>query len=303
MQENNIPVTQLPSEPVIHIEQQPKQSNFLVILLSILLIISIAIAVFFVFQTQRLVNELRVMSDESKQTVESTTEPVATIDPTADWKTYTNNEFEFQMKYPPAWKLEVDQSVATKGNREFRFKTEKNEYINGVVFDGPTGYIQKLEDWEKKINMSNGDSLFISYTDNLGPGSKGAMIDINIFNHFFSTFKFINSSDASIPKSISSLFDSINSNFKLNLVPVEENKFYSSTGEITKKSWKIDLKDANLGKSFTTYLLTLLRSLDAESGGIGGGGIDAYENNSIKCYHSFMSQGPDIHNYLSCAEK
>lgn len=113
-------------------------------------------------------------------------------DSTANWKTYTNNEFGFQMKYPPVWKLEVDKNVATNGNREFRFKTEKNEYVSGVIFDGPTGYIQKLEDWEKKLDIRNGDTLFISYTDNMGPGSKGGNVDLEIFNIFASTFQITN---------------------------------------------------------------------------------------------------------------
>ena len=46
MQENNSQVTQLPSNSVIQAEQTPK-SNFLVILLSILLFLSVSIAGFF----------------------------------------------------------------------------------------------------------------------------------------------------------------------------------------------------------------------------------------------------------------
>ena len=75
---------QTPVAPVV--TQQPKQNNFLVILLSILLFISIVIAGFFAFQTQKLVKELTLLRTEPiptpEVTMEPTTKPVATVDPT-----------------------------------------------------------------------------------------------------------------------------------------------------------------------------------------------------------------------------
>ncbi|MEK7168480.1 MAG: hypothetical protein AAB778_00535 [Patescibacteria group bacterium] len=195
MENNPLPIANSPQTTVTQpstVDSRPKANNFLVVLLSVLLFISVAIAGFFAYQTQKLIKELRMMSNESKQTVEPTLEPVIT---------------------------------------------------NNVV------------------------------------------------------------SASDIPVSISKLYDSINSNFKINLVPVAENNFYSPDGMITKNSWKLDLIDANLGKSLVTFLNTQLTPNYSDSGGIGGGGIDAYENSNIKCFHSYMSQGPDIHNYLSCAEK
>lgn len=66
---------QTPAVPVITPQvtvERPKNSNFLIILLSILLFISLSIAGFFAYQTQQLTNELRVMSDELRQTPIST---------------------------------------------------------------------------------------------------------------------------------------------------------------------------------------------------------------------------------------
>lgn len=59
--------------------KQPKQSNFLVILLSVLLLLSVLIAGFFALQTQKLVKELTILRTEPTPvaTVEPTTEPVA----------------------------------------------------------------------------------------------------------------------------------------------------------------------------------------------------------------------------------
>ena len=97
MQENNSQVTQLPSNSVIQAEQTPK-SNFLVILLSILLFLSVSIAGFFAYQTQKLVKELNNLKSDEKIVSEVTPEPTA--DPTANWKTYTNTQYNFLFKYP-----------------------------------------------------------------------------------------------------------------------------------------------------------------------------------------------------------
>lgn len=102
--ENQIPIVPVVAPQIV--VQQPKQSNFLVILLSVLLLISVSIAGYFAYQTQRLVNELRVMSNESKQISEPTFEPGLEPEPipleiiTKDWKTYTNTKYKYTFKYP-----------------------------------------------------------------------------------------------------------------------------------------------------------------------------------------------------------
>ena len=52
---------------------QPKQNNFLVVLLSILLMLSVVIAGFFAYQTQKLVKELTILKTEP--TLVGTVEP------------------------------------------------------------------------------------------------------------------------------------------------------------------------------------------------------------------------------------
>lgn len=93
--------------------EQPKSNNFLVILLSVLLFLSVSIAGFFAYQTQKLVKELTILKSGEKivavATTESTTEPVATeaseIDPTTNWKTYTDEIYKFSFKYPSDWNI------------------------------------------------------------------------------------------------------------------------------------------------------------------------------------------------------
>lgn len=108
--QTQIPVNQSISETVVQTEQLPKKSNFLVILLSILLLVSVSVAGFFAFQTQKLVKELTILRSESTPiaTLEPMNGPVsadnANADPTANWKTYINNSSNYQIKYPSTWK-------------------------------------------------------------------------------------------------------------------------------------------------------------------------------------------------------
>lgn len=75
-----------------------KQSSFIVILLSSLLIISCLIAGFFAWKTQQLVKELRTMNNDLKPTPVAAATP--TPDPTADWKTYTDTKLGYSIQYP-----------------------------------------------------------------------------------------------------------------------------------------------------------------------------------------------------------
>lgn len=83
--------------------QRSKANSFLVVLLPILLFVSVAIAGFFAFQTQKLVKELQEVRNEKisipNVVVEPTYTPVATIDLITGWKTY-NNEGFFTFQYP-----------------------------------------------------------------------------------------------------------------------------------------------------------------------------------------------------------
>lgn len=114
MEQNQTPTAPVATPQVVVEQPLPaqagKQSNFLVILLSVLLLLSVSIAGFFAFQTQKLVKELTALKTEEKvvavATEASTTESIATeVDPTADWKIYTDKNDKFSFKYPKNWYL------------------------------------------------------------------------------------------------------------------------------------------------------------------------------------------------------
>ncbi|HCR36420.1 hypothetical protein A2130_02145 [Candidatus Woesebacteria bacterium GWC2_33_12] len=100
------PENQTPIMPTAESPQSvAKPNNFLIILLSTLLFISLVIAGFFAYQTQKLVLELQGIRNEELVTQTATPEPVATTDPTTDWKEIENKEYNFIFKYPTDWKL------------------------------------------------------------------------------------------------------------------------------------------------------------------------------------------------------
>ncbi len=76
--------------------QQPKTNDFVILLLSSLLILSCLVAGFFAYKTQNLVKEITKLKSVPTQIASATPTP----DPTADWKTYTNEKYGFEFKYP-----------------------------------------------------------------------------------------------------------------------------------------------------------------------------------------------------------
>lgn len=105
---------QRPATSVLNInQQQPKTNNFVVVLLSILLVISLGVITFLALQTQKLTAELKTKNEELKNletttqeppaepTIEPTTADSSTVDPAANWKTYTYELFT--IKFPSEW--------------------------------------------------------------------------------------------------------------------------------------------------------------------------------------------------------
>lgn len=137
MQENNpMPV----ATPQV-VTEQPKPNNFLVILLSVLLIISVAISGFFAFQTQKLVKELTGLRTTSAPV--ATTIPTA--EPTTNWKSYTNKVYSF--KLPIDWNTYIGVS----------------EGKNDQIFVAPLAKtIQIKKMWESGSGFGGGPFLNMS---------------------------------------------------------------------------------------------------------------------------------------------
>ncbi|MBL7036615.1 hypothetical protein ISR94_02080 [Candidatus Microgenomates bacterium] len=98
----------VPTDPVpVQTETQPKptptqKNGFLVTLLSILLLLAVAAAGFFAYQTQNLVKQMQELKVASIQPT-SVPSPKPSTDPTSDWEIYENSKFGFSFKFPKEW--------------------------------------------------------------------------------------------------------------------------------------------------------------------------------------------------------
>lgn len=190
--------------------KQPKQNNFIIILLSILLLISVFIAGFFAFQTQKLVKELQIIRSNSVAVQSPISAP--TPDPTANWKTYTNTEYSF--KYPREWsipkeetlqssqQISFDNILTVTSRRSLTFeqfvaenlptdKTLPVDYINGDIHGKKliykSGVDQATIDTVIAFPGQTQNVITFLYTDSPGHITKSEIID-----QILSTFKFIN---------------------------------------------------------------------------------------------------------------
>lgn len=191
MQENNLAVTPEVTPPVL--VEQPKQSNFLVILLSILLLISVVIAGFFAYQTQKLFNELQGIRNEKLVDLESAVEPVATesseLDPTANWKTYTNDVLGIAFKYPEKFDIlvttpndwetvRIDNPENTNLSMEISRSKKIYGYGGSAIFESQEIQLNKLPIFinskiVKRFSMSENEKtnffVEINYKDDKNP--------------------------------------------------------------------------------------------------------------------------------------
>jgi hypothetical protein len=127
-----------------------------------------------------------------------------------------------------------------------------------------------------------------------------------LHSEILSTFKFLDNSQ-DIPKSISDLFSEVNKLLSTSIIPSSDDTFYSNTGQIDKKSWRLDLSSVNVDKSLTSFLLTKMQ-INALGGSAGANNIDGFENDQIVCIHEYGNKNgspvePISFNYLSCTEK
>lgn len=205
----------------------PKQSNFLIILLSILLIISCLIAGFFAWQTQKLVKELTAYRLQPT----ATQTPTPTPNPTADWKMYTSEKYNFSFKYPNDLNIYVNSDIykgvqntilITKENKQTTspggwagvfvtvlpnpLKLSSNAYIQKEILSDPLNSKTKIkniasnnvdisiiEDEVVGGNRESTPSIYISKNDQIIVISSSTQQYIDLSNQILSTFKFIES--------------------------------------------------------------------------------------------------------------
>ncbi|OGV91334.1 hypothetical protein A2783_05160 [Microgenomates group bacterium RIFCSPHIGHO2_01_FULL_45_11] len=212
----NLPPTTTNEQPSA--SQQPKKS-LLPLLVSLLVVISLATAAYLFSQNQKLQSQLTQLS------LSPTPSPSETLakEETADWNIYTNTEYGYSFKYPLSWKTEALAAGAqgkeapsnARGLNVVEMDSTKN-YPDITIqgFDLEPSYLEegtKVQVTINNIEMTKRDTkqetnLFTQTYTFRTPGGKyleilfsydSTLSTLQIINQILSTFKFLDSENTS----------------------------------------------------------------------------------------------------------
>ena len=167
-QPQNDPIEQVKKEETI---KSSRNNGFLVVLLSILLIISVLIAGFFAYQTQKLVKEFnKDQSETFTPTAIPTQTPTPTVDPTANWQTYKNIEIGFEIKHPNEYK-QVEDTYGWPNAILLLYKGGQSYDLVVELWDSKTEYLTKYnnEPITRLVAKQVGEKFvtFLNINDNI----------------------------------------------------------------------------------------------------------------------------------------
>ncbi len=220
-QTNQNPTQELVSVPdTVPVSPTSKNNNLSIIVFAILTLLLLGSTAFLYYQNQQLKNMLAsyqtqpsvsptpIATSELVVSPELTFEQDKTLDPTANWKTYTNTDFVF--KYPSEWKegqgrTTIVSDVAGAGITIFSkdmpmynecMKLDKTDTVNGKMvkyysyaYSGEMCTNQaNIGNYEVWITKAGGDGfqpgIIYEYNTTIFPKS------FSIFQQILSTFSF-----------------------------------------------------------------------------------------------------------------
>ncbi|MFH2019170.1 MAG: PsbP-related protein [bacterium] len=185
------PVIPPVSQPVVDpVKQVVLKKSPLIPILIILLILALAVAIYFFLQS-RMIISTPITSEGS------TPAPTANIDLTADWQTYTNLRYHYSFKYPSDWKISFEDTYQYSN---VTISSPSDKSINVVQFTGNPE--ADKPNFTKNFVLDENNSLMAIFTHcPSGPGSDCAgaqtIEDIELFKQILSTFQFTNAQTSS----------------------------------------------------------------------------------------------------------
>ena len=154
--------------------------------MAIFVLLSLAAVAFLYYQNQQLKSMLATYQTQVSPT------PTAIPDPTANWETYTNAQYNYGLKHPTTWKEIIDPK---NEGREFTLKSSNNEFIHATVFTGAADS-GKDDSYKKTFQLTENTHLLITYVECDGPGCGFGNLELPTFTQILSTFKFLENDKA-----------------------------------------------------------------------------------------------------------
>ena len=121
------------------IQQAPKNNSRLIILVTILTSLSILTSGWLYYQNLQLQKQISQLSIKPSPSPTST--PAQSIEPIANWKTYTNNVFNYSLKVPNDYFVGLrgninNINIEDLNNIEIFSSSQKMYYDNNIMYLG-----------------------------------------------------------------------------------------------------------------------------------------------------------------------
>ena len=196
------PLTQPPLQTPVQIPDfQPKLNYIKTIIFSVLIITTLGLIAYLIFQNQKL--QKQIQNPQLSQTIQAPSPAFLSISPTpktvssislppdetAGWKTYINRKYNYQLKYPSDFKIVkgpvLESELPMLDNISFDGKQKPEDSNSGVVFGlnaNPTDFNgvallcvdndSCLNAWMKVLGKTSNQVSFVS-VNLLGVDQKG----------------------------------------------------------------------------------------------------------------------------------
>ena len=209
------PIATAPTPVLPLATPKPKNNNFLIVLLSVLLLLATSLAGFFAIQNQKLVKQLAQLQ------VQATPAPIASQAPNgnlANWKTYTNTKHGYSIKYPDGIGIKIlfpYKGDVSQNTLVISFP-EKDKWTSQMFIKYNAGNlkpsISQIKDGSKEVAINStsayqkivfaidsyklttyfvkNDSVIEIWYDSQNPNDPNLEEHKNIFDQILSTFRF-----------------------------------------------------------------------------------------------------------------